>query len=286
MSCKICGFNHKNNLSLARHLKFSHNISLIDYKIKYDNFQVLKCICGKNRKYVDGVRFKITCGNEKCANEIRREKRLKFMKENPDQTAWRKKNLSYPEKLFIKLIKSNELDKRFSITRERPVFPYFIDFAFDNVKVAVEIDGSQHELPNRKESDNKKDELLKENNWRVYRITAKEIMREGDEVIRRLNTFIDSDKIFENCGIKIYKTLKQQEREMLKKQKLIELHQNNGLTIKKKENCLSQRKVERPPFEQLEKEIKELGYSGVGRKYGVSDNAIRKWIKTYKERKF
>lgn len=50
-------------------------------------------------------------------------------------------------------------------------------------------------------------------------------------------------------------------------------------------NCVScsqknSRKVkERPPKEQLLKEIKELGYSATGRKYGVSDNAIRKWIK-------
>jgi len=43
---------------------------------------------------------------------------------------------------------------------------------------------------------------------------------------------------------------------------------------------ISQRKVkERPDKEILLKEIKELGYTGTGRKYGVSDNAIRKWIK-------
>ena len=39
------------------------------------------------------------------------------------------------------------------------------------------------------------------------------------------------------------------------------------------------RKVDRPSIEQLKIDIKELGYSGTGRKYGVSDNAIRKWIK-------
>jgi len=44
-----------------------------------------------------------------------------------------------------------------------------------------------------------------------------------------------------------------------------------------------QRKVKRPEFEQLQDEIKELGYSGTGRKYGVSDNAIRKWIKFYEK---
>jgi HNH endonuclease len=44
----------------------------------------------------------------------------------------------------------------------------------------------------------------------------------------------------------------------------------------------SQRKVKRPPYEQLQNEVNELGYSATGRKYGVSDNAIRKWIKFYK----
>jgi transposase-like protein len=41
------------------------------------------------------------------------------------------------------------------------------------------------------------------------------------------------------------------------------------------------RKAVRPPKEQLLKEIEELGYCGTGRKYGVSDNAIRKWLKKY-----
>jgi Zn finger protein HypA/HybF involved in hydrogenase expression len=43
----------------------------------------------------------------------------------------------------------------------------------------------------------------------------------------------------------------------------------------------SQRKVERPSKEQLIKEIEESSYLAVGRKYGVSDNAIRKWINKY-----
>jgi hypothetical protein len=41
------------------------------------------------------------------------------------------------------------------------------------------------------------------------------------------------------------------------------------------------RKVERPPYEQLLDEVKRLGWSAVGRMYGVSDNAIRKWIRSY-----
>jgi hypothetical protein len=41
------------------------------------------------------------------------------------------------------------------------------------------------------------------------------------------------------------------------------------------------RKVERPPYEQLMREIAETNYSAVGRNYGVSDNAIRKWVRVY-----
>jgi len=41
------------------------------------------------------------------------------------------------------------------------------------------------------------------------------------------------------------------------------------------------RKVARPPYEQLLEEIATTSYLAVGRKYGVSDNAIRKWVRHY-----
>ncbi len=44
-------------------------------------------------------------------------------------------------------------------------------------------------------------------------------------------------------------------------------------------NSISQRKVSRPPKEQLIREIEKSSYLAVGKKYGVSDNSIRKWIK-------
>jgi len=55
----------------------------------------------------------------------------------------------------------------------------------------------------------------------------------------------------------------------------------------KKDNLLDamykRRLVERPPYTQLINEVNELGYTGTGRKYGVSDNSIRKWIKYYEK---
>lgn len=43
------------------------------------------------------------------------------------------------------------------------------------------------------------------------------------------------------------------------------------------------RKTERPSYEQLKQDLAESNYCAVGRKYGVSDNAIRKWIKHYEK---
>lgn len=41
------------------------------------------------------------------------------------------------------------------------------------------------------------------------------------------------------------------------------------------------RKAQRPPREQLLDEIEATSYVAVGRKYGVSDNAVRKWVRFY-----
>lgn len=44
---------------------------------------------------------------------------------------------------------------------------------------------------------------------------------------------------------------------------------------------INSRKVVRPSYETLKDEVDKLGYVKVGKKYGVSDCAIRKWMKYY-----
>ena len=62
---------------------------------------------------------------------------------------------------------------------------------------------------------------------------------------------------------------------------------NCGKTIDKNATrCVTcshilERKVERPSKENLEKEIYEYTFVELGKKYGISDNAIRKWCKAY-----
>ena len=41
-------------------------------------------------------------------------------------------------------------------------------------------------------------------------------------------------------------------------------------------------KVERPTLEQLQADLATMSYLAVGRKYGVTDNAVRKWLRWYR----
>ena len=43
----------------------------------------------------------------------------------------------------------------------------------------------------------------------------------------------------------------------------------------------NRQKVDRPDVETLIQEIAESSFLAVGKKYGVSDNAVRKWCKSY-----
>lgn len=44
---------------------------------------------------------------------------------------------------------------------------------------------------------------------------------------------------------------------------------------------LDLRKVERPSLDQLQADLESMSFCAVGRKYGVSDNAVRKWLVWY-----
>jgi uncharacterized protein YjcR len=43
----------------------------------------------------------------------------------------------------------------------------------------------------------------------------------------------------------------------------------------------ARRKVQRPSYEQLLADVQAMSFLAIGKKYGVSDNAVRKWIRWY-----
>lgn len=53
--------------------------------------------------------------------------------------------------------------------------------------------------------------------------------------------------------------------------------------ILNKNRYMSSRIVKRPTYDVLQKEISEMGREAIGRKYGVTGNAIKKWVNTYEK---
>jgi hypothetical protein len=47
-------------------------------------------------------------------------------------------------------------------------------------------------------------------------------------------------------------------------------------------SAIGKRQVPRPSKDQLEQDVQALSWVAIGRKYGVSDNAVRKWARQYK----
>ncbi len=94
---------------------------------------------------------------------------------------------SYPEQYVIKLF--DELTLTSSYVHEYKCGSWFIDFANLKKKIALEIDGKQHELPERKFSDEKKDIFLAENGWKVVRFKWRRISKEvREELVKILLT--------------------------------------------------------------------------------------------------
>lgn len=77
-----------------------------------------------------------------------------------------------------------------------------------------------------------------------------------------------------------------------RKRRTIKNCENCGIVISNKsKRCIKcsiktrKRKVEnRPTLEQLEEDLKTMSILATGRKYGVSNTSIKKWIKQYKEK--
>lgn len=221
-----------------------------------------------HKKFPD--KFKLS---EESKSKVRAA-RIKFMKDNPEQTAWRlsKNNISYPEKCFIAYLKDRGIDKKYEIEREKSFYPYFADFAFNELKLVVEIDGSQHitekERVNR---DIEKDNLITSLGWKVIRYSENTVKNDWALIDETLN-LDDIDRVEKCSRYGIFKIPKG----YIKKERV-----NDGRTIAQIEASLAHRKVERPAKDELLELVKAHSFNSLGKRFGVSDKTISKWCKYY-----
>lgn len=240
MISKIDGTKVKNMLGLSIHLK-KYNLSIIDYYLKYEGFEIPKCLCGKDRKHNRSIIFNKTCGDSECLSKIDRnvseetkEKirkyRVEYLKKRSGKTAWERRSngdMSYLEEWFDDKCMEFGLYSKYDICYDYSEYPYFIDFAFLNEKVAVELDGKCH-FDNglkRIEHDFKKDCYLIEKGWRVFRIRFDEV--NDNKKIEELLLFIGESKE-KNYDSRLYKYIEVK----IKKTKQVKPKTNrNGILI-------------------------------------------------------
>ena len=123
----------------------------------------------KNQKYCSRLCVRKYASKQPEAREKNRQAQLKLVKEGK-HIGWksRTKKPSYPEQYFIDLFNNENIN---GWKREYKVGAYFIDFAFEKKMIALEIDGKQHwENLDRIERDKRKDKILKEQGWKIFRI--------------------------------------------------------------------------------------------------------------------
>lgn len=190
--CKICDREFKNNRGFSSHLQF-HNITSKEYLIQYCYDDIPKCMCGNPVQIFRNTIFRKTCGNKECFSnaqksrthtditkeKIRRE-RFKYLSKKTGKTAWERRSsgkMSYLEQWFFdEVVTKHNLLEKYDVINEYPIYPYLIDFAFLNIKLAVELDGACHfkHGDDRVDHDIKKDNFLIANGWDIFRISYKE----------------------------------------------------------------------------------------------------------------
>lgn len=115
---------------------------------------------------------------------------------NGTHSGWKSRKLiSWPEQFFIRVLNNNDI----KYEHNKLYMKYFIDFALVDKMIALEIDGKQHLKEDRKLSDIKKDKMLIDNGWKVYRIPWNTINTDEGKLLMK-NKIDEFLKFYEQFG--------------------------------------------------------------------------------------
>ncbi len=210
----------------------------------------------------------------------------RFYKNNPERHNWKScsKLVSAPCEEFKSILDDNGIEYVSEFTPLEGRF-FSIDIAFPEKRIGIEINGNQHynKDGSLKEYYENRHRLIEESGWKLYEIHFS-VCYKRDEVLgimSRINERHEDIFSFDYDGYLVNKMCGK--INLCKKCGRVKLSKYSKKCI----SCsgFSQRKVKRPEYAQLLIDIGDVGYVGAGRKYGVSDNAIRKWMKAYEKEK-
>ncbi|OZA93297.1 MAG: hypothetical protein B7X57_05530 [Erythrobacter sp. 34-65-8] len=99
-----------------------------------------------------------------------------------------RKHMTAPEKMLWQRLRLRP--GGFKFRRQHPIGPYVVDFCCLAERLVVEIDGAAHDHPDRVKFDDRRVQFIKENGFRVLRVTAERVLRDvanvADAIVARM----------------------------------------------------------------------------------------------------
>jgi len=210
------------------------------------------------------------------------KKRKEWLKQNPDKHPWRNKDKF--QSVPCQQVKEFLREKNISFVEEfDPNIPdrfFSIDIALPDKKIALEINGNQHYHKNGSLQPyyQTRHDLLVSHGWTVYELHYSTCFN-----ILKLDNLLDT--LLTSVSVNSFDYLN---FIPVKKIKAVFTCACGNTKADKKaiscRSCFLKRKSkikDKPSKDELQKLIKIHPMTFIGKLYGVSDNAVRKWAKNY-----
>lgn len=212
--------------------------------------------------------------------------RKKYLQENPDKAPYLlnhySKGRSYPEEYFYKWLVKERVD----FQEKFRVDTYELDFLVNGC-INLEIDGEQHYLDKRiVESDKRRNRYIEGLGFKVIRIKWSSYQKQSQEYKKRfLNDLLLKFDDIDDIQLKyMYKAKEKINCKFCNKEthnkkfcsnscKMIHTNKNKRISRKTK--------IDWPPPEDVLNMVRATNFIQTGKTLGVSDNAIRKYLRKH-----
>jgi very-short-patch-repair endonuclease/DNA-directed RNA polymerase subunit RPC12/RpoP len=206
--CRVCGEKFESRRAKSKHVLEEHG-SLRGHLTSNYKIEGICQFCGYSSTTLSGL--KVHEGScQSNPNRIRRwnfgthhteeEKKIVSIGVTKDyeegrhviKSGWIGKGVkSYPEQWFCTVIENCFEDKDYKFNYQ--VGRYWLDFAWVEKHLYIEMDGEQHyRFKELIERDKKRDAWLKEQGWNVLRIPWTECLKDKEAWINKAKTFINN----------------------------------------------------------------------------------------------
>lgn len=229
--CKYCDNKciFESRRKLEKHIKENHqNIKQVKntYICQYCNNEIYNTISGfknhenlcpknPNRKLPDLSKCKTEEFRRRASERMKERHRLGLA-----ATFQNRKNMphSYPENWLIDVLKNNfNQIENIDYETERPFYRFFLDFAWPEKRLCIEIDSELHRYEKQQNNDKEKDRLLKEDGWKELRLKWGYISSNKVEAIKLIENFLNETG---DITIPLYKTKRETWEEQHKENEL------------------------------------------------------------------